>query len=193
MHRDYLVRDAMGFQLSIKWPKNYKKNEQMRCLFGFLSNPIGNDTILFNQRGKTGSRVSFFTESPKIHGTHSQWAQAKLIENNKAGDTTIPDYKCYYKVIVIKTVWYWLKRLPRQLSSKVSTCNAGDASLIPGSGRSSGEGNGKPLQYSCLENPMDRGAWGLRSMVLQRVRHDWTLTHWQTDKQTKETESRAQS
>ena len=40
--------------------------------------------------------------------------------------------------------------------------NAGDvrnAGLIPGSGRSPGEGNGNPLQYSCLENPMDRGAW----------------------------------
>ena len=37
--------------------------------------------------------------------------------------------------------------------------NAGDASLIPGSGRSPGEGNGNPLQYSCLENSMDKGAW----------------------------------
>ena len=37
--------------------------------------------------------------------------------------------------------------------------NAADADLIPGSGRSHGEGNDNPLQYSCLENPMDRGAW----------------------------------
>ena len=37
--------------------------------------------------------------------------------------------------------------------------NAGDASSIPGSGRSPGEENGNPLQYSCLRNPMDRGAW----------------------------------
>ena len=43
--------------------------------------------------------------------------------------------------------------------SKESACNAGDAGLIPGLGRSPGEGNGNPLQYSCLENPMDRGAW----------------------------------
>ena len=42
---------------------------------------------------------------------------------------------------------------------KASACNAGDLGLIPGSGRSPGEGNGNPLQYSCLENPMDRGAW----------------------------------
>ena len=42
---------------------------------------------------------------------------------------------------------------------KASASNAGDLGLIPGSGRSPGEGNGNPLQYSCLENPMDREAW----------------------------------
>ena len=42
---------------------------------------------------------------------------------------------------------------------KASACNAGDPSLIPGSGRSPGEGNGNPLQYSFLENSMDGGAW----------------------------------
>ena len=42
---------------------------------------------------------------------------------------------------------------------KVSAYNAGDQGSIPGSGRSPGEGNGNPLQYSCLENPTDRGAW----------------------------------
>ena len=56
--------------------------------------------------------------------------------------------------------------------SKASAYNAGDLGSIPGSGRSSGEGNGNPLQYSCLENPMDRGAWWATSMELQRVGHD---------------------
>ena len=42
---------------------------------------------------------------------------------------------------------------------KESACNAGDLGSIPESGRSTGEGNGYPLQYSCLGNPMDRGAW----------------------------------
>ena len=42
---------------------------------------------------------------------------------------------------------------------KASVYNAGDLGSIPGSGRSSGEGNGNPLQYYCLENSMDRGAW----------------------------------
>ena len=44
-------------------------------------------------------------------------------------------------------------------AGKESTCNAGDSSSVPGSGSSAGEGNGKPLQYSCLESSMDRGAW----------------------------------
>ena len=43
--------------------------------------------------------------------------------------------------------------------SKELACNAGDLGLIPGLGRSPGGGNGYPLQYSCLENPMDRGTW----------------------------------
>ena len=42
---------------------------------------------------------------------------------------------------------------------KPSACNSGDMGSIPGLGRSPGEGNGNPLQYSCLENPMDGGAW----------------------------------
>ena len=49
--------------------------------------------------------------------------------------------------------------LPWWLSGNVFACSAGDPSLIPGSGRSPGEGNGNLLQYSCLENPMERGAW----------------------------------
>ena len=48
---------------------------------------------------------------------------------------------------------------PGGLEGKASTCNVGDLGSIPESGRSPGEGNGNPLQYSCLENPMDRGAW----------------------------------
>ena len=48
---------------------------------------------------------------------------------------------------------------PGGSAGKESTCNAGDLGSVPGSGRSPGGGHGKPLQYSCLENPMDRGAW----------------------------------
>ena len=56
---------------------------------------------------------------------------------------------------------------------KESACNAGDPGWIPGSGRSPGGGHGNPLQFSCLENPMDRAVWGLHPMGSQRVGHDW--------------------
>ena len=49
--------------------------------------------------------------------------------------------------------------LPGGLDDKESALNAGDPGSIPESGRSPGEGNGNPLQYYCLENPMDQGAW----------------------------------
>ena len=48
---------------------------------------------------------------------------------------------------------------PGSSDGKVSACTVGDPGSIPGSGRSPGEGNGNSLQYSCLENPMDGGAW----------------------------------
>ena len=51
------------------------------------------------------------------------------------------------------------KGFPGSLDSKASAYNMGDLGLIPGSGRSPGEGNGNPFQYSCLENPMVGGAW----------------------------------
>ena len=55
---------------------------------------------------------------------------------------------------------YWeMLGLPRWLSGKECACNAGDTDLIPELGRSPGEGNGNPLQYSCLGNVMDRAAW----------------------------------
>ena len=48
---------------------------------------------------------------------------------------------------------------PGGSDGKEYACNVGDLGSLPGSGRSSGEGNGYPLQHSCLENPMDKGAW----------------------------------
>jgi len=52
-----------------------------------------------------------------------------------------------------------LKDFPGSSDGKASAYNAGDPVSIPGSGRCPGEGNGNPLQYSCLENPMERGSW----------------------------------
>ncbi|KAB0355239.1 hypothetical protein FD755_022698, partial [Muntiacus reevesi] len=59
--------------------------------------------------------------------------------------------------------------------TQMSACDAGafeDLASIPGSGRSLGEGNGNPLQYSCLENPMDRGTWQTTVHGVTRVGHD---------------------
>ena len=65
------------------------------------------------------------------------------------------------------------------LLSKESSCNARDLGLIPGSGRSPGEGNGNPLQYSCLENAMDREAWQAQPMWSQSDTYE-QLTHVNT-------------
>ena len=54
--------------------------------------------------------------------------------------------------------WFYIS-FPGTSDGKESACNAGDLSSIPGLGRSPGEGNDNPLQYSCLEKSMDRGAW----------------------------------
>ena len=55
-------------------------------------------------------------------------------------------------------IWCYLD-FPGGSDGKASAYKAGGMGSIPGSGRSPGEGNGNPLQYSCLEKPMDRGAW----------------------------------
>ena len=65
----------------------------------------------------------------------------------------------------------FLMDFPGSSDGKVSAYNAGDLGSIPGSGRSPGEGNGNPLQYSCLENPMDRGAWWA---TIHGVAKSWT-------------------
>ena len=59
-----------------------------------------------------------------------------------------------------------------KVKGKESACSAGDLSLIPGFRRSSGEGNGYLLQYSCLENSMNRGVWHAKPMGSQRAGHD---------------------
>ena len=66
-----------------------------------------------------------------------------------------------------------MKGFPGGSVVKNSLANSGDSGSIPGSGRSPGEGNGNPLQYSCLENPMNRGAW---QATVHGVTRSWPLT-----------------
>ena len=77
-----------------------------------------------------------------------------------------------------EVIWWLIVGFPRGSDGKEPICNAGDPGLIPGFGRSAGEGNGQPLQYSCLENSKDRGAWwptvhGVAELVVA----EW-LTHF---------------
>ena len=83
------------------------------------------------------------------------------------------------QVVFLNTCVFWL-------SGKQSACNAGDAGSIPGLGRFPGRGNGNPLQYACLGNPMDRGAWwatvhGVTELDIA----EWLSTHasmsWNVD------------
>ena len=75
-------------------------------------------------------------------------------------------------VRVCVCVYMYMAGFPCSSVGKEPACNAGDLGLIPGSGRSPAEGNGNPLQYSCLENPMDRGAWQATVHGVTRVGHD---------------------
>ena len=72
-----------------------------------------------------------------------------------------------FKIIAsISRLLWWLR-------CHETTCNARDPGSIPGSGKSPGKWNGNPLQYSCLENSMDRGAWWATVQGVRRVGHDW--------------------
>ena len=72
------------------------------------------------------------------------------------------------------------KSFPGGSEVKAPACSAGNVGSIPGSGRSPGEGNGNPLQYSCLENPMDRGAWWatVHGVAKSRTRLSDLTFHW---------------
>ena len=78
---------------------------------------------------------------------------------------TLPTWAHYFKITLI-----FAMDVPDGSAGKETACNAGDVGSIPGSGRSPGEGNGNPLQYCCLRNPMDRGAW---RATLQGVPKSW--------------------
>ena len=88
---------------------------------------------------------------------------------------------CIFETDSIINQLYFNMGFPGGPEVKASACNAGDLGLIPGLGRSPGEGNDNPLQYSCLENPMDRGAWWgtVHGVPKSRTRlSDFTYFHY---------------
>ena len=88
----------------------------------------------------------------------------------------MPHIFLYYKILTLANIGLGL---PRRLGGKESACQAGDVGLIPGSGRSPGEGNGNPLQY-CLGNPKDRGALLATFHKVARVGPDLATQQQQT-------------
>ena len=82
---------------------------------------------------------------------------------------------CHSWYFVRFNIFLWEKKgFPSSSDSKGSTCKAGDPGSIPGLGISPGGGRGNPLYFSCLESPMDRGAWRAAVHRVTRVRHDWS-------------------
>ena len=91
-----------------------------------------------------------------------------------------------YHFLMSTTNWHLTRafdsNFPCSSLGKKSACSAGDLGSIPGLGRSPGEGNGNPLQYPCLENLMERGAWwaavhgGAESGMTEWLTHTWPTT-----------------
>ena len=96
-----------------------------------------------------------------------EWQIANQWLTSRSGLDTL-----HMDLILANTYLTGIKGFPGSWDGKESAYNAGDLGSIPGSGKSPGEGNGNPLQYSCLENPMDGGAW-------------WATVHWVTKSRTR--------
>ena len=88
-----------------------------------------------------------------VYGVAQSWTRLTQLSGSSSSSIPVIDHDADFLLIDAASRW---------LSGKESTCHAGDVGLIPGSGRSPGGGHGNPPQYSCLENPKDRG--GLQSI-----------------------------
>ena len=120
--------------------------------------------------------------SPAWSYVHLLYLSVQPIILRRLSHSSLPlaaDHKIYFlgwEVGPTKHGWAgwkykWMLWLPRWLSDKESSCQAGDVSSTPGSRRSPGEGNGNQLQYSCLRNPLDRGTWWA---TVHGVTKSWT-------------------
>ena len=131
-------------------------------------------------------RISFWGDKNVLKSfavLYEQFCEYCIIDSTymnliKLQETVKDREACYAAVHGVAKSWTWLSdwtelnSFPGGSDGKESVFNARDVDLIPRLGRSPGEGNGNPLQYSCLYNPMDRGAWWA---ILHRVtkRRTW--------------------
>ena len=114
---------------------------------------------------------------PEILECEVKWTLGSITTNKASGGDGIPVELFQIlkddAVKVLQSIYQqiWLG-FPHSSVGKDSACSAGDLSSMPGLGRSPGEGNGNPFQYSCLENPMNRGAWQVTVHGVARVGHN---------------------
>ena len=123
------------------------------------------------QGGRDGLRVwnqqmqvlhrEWINDNVLLYSTEHYIQYSGVMEKNMKKNTYIHLY-----------IYVYVQGFPGGTEVKASACNVGELGSILGSGRSPGEGNGNPLQYSCLENPMDGGAWWATVHGSQRVGHD---------------------
>ena len=100
--------------------------------------------------------------SYSMQAQFSPWAKLSLLLNGPCTKNRLYISQMFLDLLYIR--WAF----PGGSDSKESACNAGDLDSIPGLGRPPGEGNGNPLQYSCLENSMDRGSWWVAIHVVTK-------------------------
>ena len=106
------------------------------------------EDVQFNQLLWLLKKTWFLNKIPTVHENVNKKVRSHPKPQSEIAITKTPFY-----------LFIHICGLPQWLSSKESACNAGDVGSSPGLGRFSGRWHGKPLQYSCLENPMDREAW----------------------------------
>ena len=97
----------------------------------------------------------------------------------------LPGGKIHFPAKILETERLWISQRGVHGGSdhKETACNAEDQGSIPGLGRSPGEGNGNSLQYSCLENSMDRGAWQATIQGVAELDTDFSVKHWKPKKE----------
>ena len=142
---DWLVPPAKG-PAPIRWFFSYNLTKHIVEIENYRSNYLGSAIIEIIIKALS----------------HTFWETLSRNHSDK-------DYfnNLYYSGVLLK-----LSEQIGDSDGKESVCSVGDLGLIPGSGRSPGEGNGHPLQYSCLENSMDRGTWWV---MVHGVSKSWTL------------------